>query len=126
MVNIKGEFILDKQAKNLSTLGTGLFFIGLAVLFFVRSIPFWPWILVVIALAWLPVSLATKKGWYGWNSFVWLVGIALLFHFNVFWPGILILIGISMAFSALTKNSSGSPFMKDEQEKKDPTQFPPN
>jgi hypothetical protein len=89
-----------------------LFFIGLAVIFFVKEISFWPWILVVIALAWLPWSLATKKGWYGWNSFVWLVGLAVLFHFNVFWPGILILIGVSMALGALTRSVEGNPFSK--------------
>lgn len=103
---------MEKANRNLYTLGTGIFFLGLAVIFFVKEIHFWPWILALIGLAWLPWSLATKKGWYGWNGCVWLVGLALLFHFNVFWPGILILIGISIAFGSLTGKTTGCPYKK--------------
>ena len=103
---------MEKANRNLYTLGTGIFFLGLAVIFFVKEISFWPWILALIGLAWLPWSLATKKGWYGWNGCVWLVGLALLFHFNVFWPGILILIGISIAFGSLTGKTKGCTYKK--------------
>jgi len=104
--------MVEKANRNLFTLGVGVFFLGLAVIFFVKEIDLWPWILALIGLAWLPWSLAKKKGWYGWNGCVWLVGLALLFYFHIFWPGILILIGISIAFGSLTRKAPGSPFVK--------------
>jgi len=46
----------------METLSVGLFLIGLAVVFLVDSISFWPWILAVIGIAWLPSNFAKEKG----------------------------------------------------------------
>jgi len=100
--------------KAYSGLSVGIFLIGLGLLFLL-DIGIWPWILVVIGLAGLPASLATQKGWYGWQGFVWLIGLAILFATGYFWPGILILVGASMLFGALTRESQGSPFDQKSQ-----------
>jgi hypothetical protein len=92
------------------SLSGGILLVGLGVLFLLPGHPFWPWILVVIAAAGLPASLANKKGWLGWQGFFWLAGLAVLFWSGYFWPGILILLGISTLFGALTRESAGSPF----------------
>lgn len=38
-----------------------------------------------------------------YQSGLWLVGLALLFYFEIFWPGILILLGMSALVGALTR-----------------------
>lgn len=106
-------------------LSAGLFLIGLGLLFLLR-IGIWPWILAVIGLANLPASLAHKKGWYAWQGFVWLVGLAILFASGYFWPGFLILLGVSMLCGALTRQSEGSPFAASPSPAPDepPTEIP--
>lgn len=90
-------------------LSAGVFLIGLGVLLLAR-ISIWPWILVVVGLSSLPASLAVKKGWYGWQGSLWLIGLAILFATNQLFPGILILVGISALGSAITRDAEGSPF----------------
>jgi hypothetical protein len=92
------------------SLSGGILLIGLGILFLVPGLGFWPWILVVVGAAQLPALLANNKGWYAWQGFFWLVGLAFLFSSGFFWPGILILVGISMLFGALSRESKGSPF----------------
>jgi len=98
---------MDK--KRYDTLGGGIFLIGLGILFLSRW-GIWPWILVVIACAQLPVLLAEKQGWAGWQGFLWLVGLAILFASGRFWPWILIVVGASVLIGAITKDAQGSPF----------------
>jgi len=98
---------MDK--KTYEGVSAGIMLIGIGLLF-LTGVGFWPWILLVIGLAGLPVSLAHDRGWYGWQSFFWLAGLAILFAAGLIWPGILILIGLSMLFGAITRQSSGSPF----------------
>jgi hypothetical protein len=80
----------------------GIILIGIGIIF-LANIDFFPAILVVIGLAGLPESVAQKGFWAGIQSAVWLIGIAVLFAFDIFWPGILILIGISMVAGALVR-----------------------
>jgi hypothetical protein len=79
----------------------GIFLIGIGVLFLVDSVPFWPWVLVVIGLASMPGSVARDGLWAGLQSLVWLVGLAILFATDTLWPGVLILIGLSIVAGAL-------------------------
>ena len=95
--------------KYYETLSGGIFLIGLGLLFLTRW-GIWPWILVVIAFAQLPMLLARNQGWAGWQGFFWLVGLALLFASGHFWPWVLILVGVSILIGAITKDAAGSPF----------------
>jgi uncharacterized membrane protein YdfJ with MMPL/SSD domain len=80
----------------------GIILIGIGIIF-LANIDFFPAILVVIGLAGLPESVARKGFWAGIQSAVWLIGIAALFAFDIFWPGILILIGLSMLAGGLVR-----------------------
>ena len=80
----------------------GIILIGIGIIF-LANIDFFPAILVVIGLASLPESVAQKGFWAGIQSAVWLIGIAVLFAFDIFWPGILILVGLSMVAGALVR-----------------------
>lgn len=94
------------------SLSGGLFLIGLGLIFLLPGFGIWPWILAVIGISQLPTNLARKRGWYGWQSCFWLVGLAILFATDIFWPGILILIGLSILLGALTHEQESSPFAR--------------
>jgi hypothetical protein len=81
---------------------TGILMAGIGVIF-LADIGFWPWILVVFGLAGLPASLANKGFWAGIQGLVWMIGLAILFETGQFFPGILILIGLSMIAGALVR-----------------------
>src|SRR6056297_884541 len=79
----------------------GLILIGLAIIILVKDIAFFPWILAVIGVAILPGSII-KEGWrHALTASSWLIGLALCFYFQIFWPGILILIGITLILEGL-------------------------
>jgi len=101
------------------SLGSGIFLIGLGILFLLPGVAFFPWILAVIGLAGLPTALAHQRGWYGIQGAFWLIGLAILFATNLLWPGILILIGLSTLAGALSRNSMGSPFAADVSDDED-------
>jgi len=104
--------IVNKRAYESAS--AGILLIGLGVLFLTR-VGIWPWILAVIGLAGLPASLAQKRGWYGWQGLFWMIGLAVVFATGLFWPGILILVGLSVLMGALTRESAGSPFSVDDR-----------
>lgn len=89
--------------KNAEIFGSAIFFFGLALIFFIDQISFWPWILALIGISILPSSIIRNRGFYGLMGTLWLVGMAVLFYFDVFWPGILILIGSSILLGILKK-----------------------
>ena len=97
------------QKKKMESISGGIFLVGLGILF-LTDLGFWPWILVVIGLSGLPASLAQNRGWYGWQGFLWMLGLAILFASGFFWPGILILVGASMLVAAVTRDHESSPF----------------
>ena len=99
----------------------GIILIGIGIIF-LANIDFFPAILVVIGLASLPESVAQKGFWAGIQSAVWLIGIAALFAFDIFWPGILILAGLSMLVGGLVrppglegKRKRGLPLPQDDE-----------
>ncbi len=87
-------------------LSTGLVLIGIGVIFLLPGRPFWPWILVVVALGGLPGVLANAGGWWAWQSTFWLIGLAVLFATGHFCPGILVLSGLSMLLSGVTRQQA--------------------
>jgi len=110
----------------------GILLIGLGVLF-LTGLGVWPWILLVVGLAGLPASLANHRGWYGWQGFFWMAGLAVLFATGQMWPGILILVGLSTLFGVLVKPGSEavnrgapeSPFDEEGPEDESPFGEPP-
>ncbi len=98
------------------SLTLGLLLIGLAVIILVKEVAFFPWILAVIGIAILPGSIL-KEGWqHALTASSWLIGLALCFHFHVFWPGILILIGITMILEGLFPNKHRKHNIFDDKE----------
>jgi hypothetical protein len=79
-----------------------MFLIGIGLIFLLKM-PFFPTILAVIGLSSILAGLATGRGWHGIQGGVWLVGLFFLFYYNIFWPGILILLGVSALIGALTR-----------------------
>ena len=94
----------------------GLILIGLAVIILVKDLSFFPLILAVIGIAILPGSIL-KEGWrHALTASSWLIGLALCFHFNIFWPGILILIGITLILEGLFSKRTKKHNIFDEEE----------
>jgi hypothetical protein len=85
-----------------SALSGGILLIGIGVIFLLR-LDFFPAILAVLGLSTIVAGLATGRGWYGIQGGIWLIGLYFLFRFDILFPGILILIGISGLIAALTR-----------------------
>lgn len=98
-----------KERQSSDALGAGIILIGFGVLMLFRGVvPVFPWILAIIGLASLPAALRRDRGWGAWQAFYWLVGLAVLFATETFWPGILILLGGSMLLRALSPGVQGA------------------
>lgn len=82
--------------------GGAIVLIGIGLIFLL-GIGFWPWILFVVAVPALLGGIARGGLWAGMQGAVWLVGIGVIALFNIWWPGILILIGISMLVGMVEK-----------------------
>ena len=103
------------------TLSGGLLLIGIGLIFLL-NLDFFPAILAVLGLSSILAGLAAGRGWYGLQSGIWLVGFFFLFHFDVFWPGILILVGVSSLIGALTRpmlHEGPGPFEAEKTEKEE-------
>lgn len=95
-----GKKKTDKDA--FQGISGAILLIGIGIIF-LADIDIWPWILVVFGLASLPESLAQKGLWAGIQGAVWMIGLAILFVTDQIWPGILILIGLSIIAGALVR-----------------------
>lgn len=102
-----------KHKSKLEGASGGIILVGIGLIFLL-NIDFFPAILVVIGLASLPGSLAQKGLWAGIQGSVWLIGLAILFATDKLWPGILILIGLSMIGGALVR----PPMLEKEKDKR--------
>lgn len=90
-----------------SQAGTGIFFVGLGLLFFTGW--WWPGIMFVIAASMLARTMAAGEHWRSATGALWLIGIGVVFGipgligditgaFWQFFPLILIAIGLFMLF----------------------------
>jgi len=84
------------------TLSGGLFLIGIGLISLLKM-PFAPTILASIGLSSIPAGLAAGRAWNAIQSGRWLVALLLFLYFNILWPGILILLGVSALVGALTR-----------------------
>jgi hypothetical protein len=87
-----------------SAISGGIMLIGLGVIYLLK-LSFWPWILVVLAFATLAHSVAQGGIEGGLIGAVVLIILAILFLTGTFWPGILILLGVSMLFGGIVRSS---------------------
>lgn len=74
--------------------GTGVFLIGLAVLFMTGF--WWPGILLVIGATNIARGVAAGREWHSVPSGIWLIGLGLLFTVGFRWELLLIFAGVSM------------------------------
>jgi len=109
---------MESRPKLYGTLSGGLLLIGIGLILLLR-LDFFPAILGVLGLSSILAGLATGRGWYGLQSGLWLVGLFFLFYYHIFWPGILIVLGISALLGALTRPMlSSSEAQQTEKEEK--------
>ncbi|NLE51217.1 MAG: hypothetical protein GX613_07400 [Chloroflexi bacterium] len=98
---------LDQAAGAFVLIGLGLIFL--------LDISFWPWIMFVVAIPAFLHGLTEDGTWGGVKGAIWLVGIGVIALLDVWWPGILILIGVSMLAETLVK-----PSLVEEKAKRKP------
>ena len=109
---------MKSRPKLYGTWGGGLLLIGIGLIFLLR-LDFFPGILGVLGLSSILAGLATRRGWYGLQSGLWLVGLFFLFYYHIFWPGVLIVLGVSALIGALTRPMlSSSKAKQTEKEEK--------
>jgi hypothetical protein len=94
--------VSNKRSRLYGSLSGGIFLIGTGLIFLLR-LPVFPTILAVVGASSALAGLATGRGWEGAQTGLWLLGLALLFHFEIFWPGILILVGLSALLGAMSR-----------------------
>jgi hypothetical protein len=99
---------MESRSRIYATLSGGLLLIGIGITFLFR-IDFFPAILAVLGLSSILAGLATGRGWEGLQGGVWLVGFFFLFQFDIFWPGILIVLGVAALVGALTRSAFKRP-----------------
>lgn len=79
----------------LINISVGVMLLGIGVVF-AAGVGFWPWILTVVGAATLPGAAGHDRVAEGLQTFVWLVGLSVLFALESVWPGILVVLGLSL------------------------------
>ena len=91
----------DKKTKGRGSYFVGFLLIGLGLLFIIPQLRVFPFILLVIALCFIPDMFRKGKFKSSLQNFIWLAGLFFIFQFGVVLPGILILIGVQMLLSTV-------------------------
>ena len=99
---------MKSQSQLYGALCGGLLLIGIGLIFILK-LDFFPAILAILGLSSIVAGLAIGRSWYGMQGGLWLVGLFVLFYFDILWPGILILIGVSTLIGALTRSKLQEP-----------------
>jgi predicted lipid-binding transport protein (Tim44 family) len=107
-------------------LAGGIFLICLALAFMVHGSFFLPLLFVGLAFSALFGSLSSGKPqatYGGVMGFIWMLGLAAFFAFNFWWPGILILLGISAIAGTILRpmmNAQQQPYYQPSQQPQQP------
>ncbi|MFN8376537.1 MAG: hypothetical protein U0694_27160 [Anaerolineae bacterium] len=102
---------MDSVQKRSGEISTGVFLIGLAILFMTGY--WWPGIMFVIGISSIARALGEGKAWYAAQGGLWAIGIGLVFAIGFSLPLLLIMIGISMLLGFRFK----PPMFDDEKRK---------
>lgn len=91
-------YIDNRQANAIST---GVFLIGIGVLFYTRF--WWPGILFLLGVQGVIQGLVRGRGWYAFQASFWLfaIGFLALFHFGL--PLLFVCLGIGVLLNAFIK-----------------------
>ena len=91
---------LDQAGGAFVLIGIGLIFLlGLSV---------WPWILFVVAAPAVLHGLGGGGVWGGLKARVGLIGLGVIALLDIWWPGILILIGVSILVETLARPAAAA------------------
>ena len=117
---------MHKQEKA-SQVGTGVFFVGLGLLFFTGW--WWPGIMFVIAASMIAGTMAAGESWTSATGALWLIGIGVVFGIpgligdiaGAFWqifPLILIGMGLFMLFGGKYRPSVSGKRKNDDDSRR--------
>ncbi len=84
----------------LLNISVGLMLLGIGIVF-AAGVGFWPWILAVVGVATLPGAASRDRVAEGLQTFIWLVGLTILFALDAVWPGILIVLAAGLIAQVL-------------------------
>jgi|ADurb_Cas_03_Slu_FD_contig_31_2773581_length_611_multi_3_in_0_out_0_2 hypothetical protein len=85
---------------NIDHFSIGLILIGIACIMLLDNFSMFPGILLVIGVSQIPKLFFKANKLRHFQSILWLCGIPLLMMFKLFWPGLLILTGLSIVLDA--------------------------
>ena len=106
---------MDKAKQRSNEISTGVFLIGLAIVFLTG---YWfPGILFVIGISSIAQALGEGKTWYAAQGGLWAIGVGMVFAFGFSLPLLLIIIGVSMILGYCFK----PPMFDGEKPKNDNT-----
>ena len=84
----------------LLNISVGVMLLGIGIVF-AAGVGFWPWILAVVGVATLPGAASRDRVAEGLQTFIWLVGLTILFALDAVWPGILIVLAAGLIAQVL-------------------------
>jgi predicted membrane protein len=94
---------------NLDHISIAVICIGLGLILLFEEINLFPWILLIIGVSQLPKIFFRENKITQIQKVLWLCGLAALFIYGIFWPGILILLGVSIILDGFKQKSYHKP-----------------
>ncbi|WP_119067854.1 hypothetical protein [Aggregatilinea lenta] len=116
MANEKRKNDENTPAEN--AVGPAFALIGIGLIFLL-NLDFWPWILIVAAgAATAGLILRGELTWWHLDGVVWLLGLFVIALTGFWWPGILLLVGVSMLLKAVIGTHTISTYMDERHKRK--------
>jgi len=99
----KNKIILKTVKNTYKGIRIGVLFIGLGVVFLFTGLNFFPWILLLISICFIPEMFIKEERKKAFLRFYFFLGLFILFLYKIFWPGLLIFLGIYILLSSCSK-----------------------
>lgn len=103
---------------NLDHVSLGIICIGIGIIMLLESINLFPWILLIIGVSLLPKLFFQENKIRHFQTILWLCGLACLFIYGIFWPGILILAGVSIIVDGFKPRTRLKYYQNDKKNNK--------